>query len=884
MNAIIGRHLGGGGRLRRCTWHVVCRAAIGAAVACACGLTRAAEFRLATFTADVTVPLGHGMMGGAWLSTSVADPLEAHGLVLLGAGAPIVSVAVDWCEIRNDAYLQWQTALAAAAGTTPERVMICAVHQHDAPVADLTAEAILRARGARGTVCDPEFHATAVERVARALAAALPTARAITHVGIGQAPVERIASNRRYLAPDGAVRFNRTSATRDPEAAAAPEGLIDPWLRTLSFWDDDTPLAAVSAYATHPMSYYGKGEVSADFPGLARRRRQQETPGVKQMYISGCSGNVTAGKYNDGAPENRPALAERLYQAMVAAWDATRRFPLTEIDFRVAHLRLDPRDGPGFSVTELESKLRPDTPPFQQCLAAMGLSWRRRIDAGRPIEIPLIDLGVAQWLVLPGEAYVEFQLAAQRLRSDSFVLVAGYGDGATGYIPTARHIAEHDDNLGDWCWVAPGAEARLLNAIAQVLAPPDAAAPPWRRNLPIAHVKKELYLRHPAPRVAPLVSVQYVGPGHDLREVHGVERESDVGEEIRARWSPDHGRTWSEFVPVQPSNRIDYHGVTVWEGEGCSAYDPRSGRLVQLWLRQIEREGVYHNFTYTRTSLDQGRTWSAPAQLRYEAGAEFDPGAPLDTGFLNHNEGYPGNSILRRADGSLVVCLAHANAPGDPGNDRRPWRMGSVLFRGTWDAARQDYHWQAGARVEVAPAVSARGLMEPEAAELEDGRLLVVWRASTQGWDGTTATIPGCKLFSLSADGGETLTPPAPWAYDDGSSFYSPSSFHRLIRHGATGRLYWLGNIAASAPAGNSPRYPLVIAEVDEAAAALRRETVTAIDDRQPGQGDIQFSNFSLFEDRETRELVLHLTTYGQEPDPRDWATADNYRYALTLR
>src|SRR5213594_1444499 len=61
-------------------------------------------FRLATFSADVTVPIGHGMMGGAWLSKRIADPLEAHGLVLSGADKPIVIVAVDWCEIRNEAY------------------------------------------------------------------------------------------------------------------------------------------------------------------------------------------------------------------------------------------------------------------------------------------------------------------------------------------------------------------------------------------------------------------------------------------------------------------------------------------------------------------------------------------------------------------------------------------------------------------------------------------------------------------------------------------------------------------------------------------------------------------------------------------------------------
>ncbi|MHC1763217.1 MAG: sialidase family protein [Verrucomicrobiia bacterium] len=571
---------------------------------------------------------------------------------------------------------------------------------------------------------------------------------------------------------------------------------------------------------------------------------------------------------------------------MVDAWVATRRVPLTRADFHVERVRLEPRDGPGFTVAGLEREIATNSVPFRQCLAAMGLSWRHRADAGHKVAIPCLDFGAAQWLLLPGESYIEFQLAAQRMRPDSFVLVAAYGEGAPGYIPTDRHIAEGDGNLSDWSWVAPGSEGRLMKAIRRVL--PVAASEnlnaPWKANLPIALSKKELYRRHFAPRVAVWSSVQYVGPNHELREVQGIERESDVGESIQARWSSDNGRTWTEFVPVQQSNKVRYGGVEVWEGESVGVHDPASGRLVQLWLRQIQVRGVYHNFTYIRSSKDLGRTWSEPRQLRYEDGAAFDPAEPLADGFLNHNEAYPGNNILVRSNGTLVVCLAHANAKGDPRNNARPWRMGSICFLGKWDPATEVYEWEPGARVEVSPEVSARGLMEPEVAELKDGRLLVVWRGSTQGWDGTVAKAPGRKLHSLSTDGGRTLTPPAEWTYADGTSFYSPSSFHRMIRRSASGKLYWLGNISAVPPEGNSPRYPLVIAEVDETAAALRRESVTAIDDRQPGQGDIQFSNFSLFEDRISHELVLHLTTYGQEPDRQDWATADAFRYALTIR
>jgi len=389
---------------------------------------------------------------------------------------------VDWCEVRNDAYARWQAVLAEAAGTGPERVLLTTVHQHDAPVADLEAERILRSRKLAGTVCDPEFHESAVQAVAKALRKSLASARPFTHLGTGQAKVEKVASNRRYTLPDGTVRFDRTSSTRNPSAIAAEEGLIDPWLKTLSFWDGDEPLAAVSFYAVHPMSYYGQGEVSADFPGLARRRRQAELPGVKQIYCSGASGNVTAGKYNTGARENRALLAERLRAAMAGAWADTRRRPVERFDFRAAPLRLEPRDGPGFTRDDLEKKLGAgsrvsDSQSFEQCLAAMGLSWRSRIDAGRPLSVPVIDFGAAQLLLLPGESYLEFQLAAQQMKPRSFVCVAGYGEGATGYVPTAKHVAEADPNLGDWCWVAPGAEERLLEAIRAALgAPPEKAS------------------------------------------------------------------------------------------------------------------------------------------------------------------------------------------------------------------------------------------------------------------------------------------------------------------------------------------------------------------------------------------------------------------------
>lgn len=441
-------------------------------------VTLAGDYRLATFEADVTPPLGHPLFGSVSPpAQEIGEPLSARGLVFLGAGEPVVIVAVDWLEIRNDAYFRWREALAQAAGTRPERVLVSCVHQHDAPLADLAAQQLLSERRLAGEWIDPAFHARAVRATAEALNAALQQARPVTHLGLGRARVERVASNRRYLATDGTPRHDRGSATTDPALQAQAEGTIDPWLRTLTFWNGDRPLAALSTYATHPMSYYRTGRVSSDFPGLARARRQAETPDTLQIYCSGASGNVTAGKYNDGRPEHRSQLAERLHRALREAWDATERRPLEAATFRSIAFTLPPRLEGAFAPAALEARLTPEHDPRVQCLAALGLSWQRRVAAGHPLDLPALDFGSAVFVLLPAEAYVEYQLAAVELRPRDLVLVAGYGECGPGYIPHEQAWAEADGNLADWCWVAPGAEPILRQAIAQALGVSSPRAP-----------------------------------------------------------------------------------------------------------------------------------------------------------------------------------------------------------------------------------------------------------------------------------------------------------------------------------------------------------------------------------------------------------------------
>lgn len=428
----------------------------------------AGAFRIALFSADITPPVGHPLCGGMVAPAArIADPLSARGVVLWGAGEPVIVAALDWTELRNETYDAWRDALAAAAGTTRRRVLLSCVHQHDAPYADLGAQRRLDAVGLRGFHVDPAFHARALEAVAAAVRDAVKAPRRLTHLGMGEAEVERVASNRRVVLPDGRPTFKRYSRTADPVIRNAPEGLIDPKLKTLSFWDGEQALAALSFYAVHPMSRYGGGSVSADFPGLARERRGAATPGVLQIYLSGAAGDVTAAKYNDGDEAARRALAARLEAAMARAWMSTHRVALKRLELKVAELAFAlPADGPA-SVPAMEKTLAdPAAAKSAKLMAALGLSWSART---RPIEVPAIDFGHAQLLLLPAEAFVEFQLAAQRLWPDRFIAVAGYGECGPGYIPTEAARAEGYVEEHGYCWVAAGAEEKLRRAIEEAL-------------------------------------------------------------------------------------------------------------------------------------------------------------------------------------------------------------------------------------------------------------------------------------------------------------------------------------------------------------------------------------------------------------------------------
>ena len=396
------------------------------------------SLKISVFDIDATPPVGsyltYDQMAGEW-----DLGLRAKGVVLTGAGAPIVLCAIDWIGIANESQDVFKQTLADAVHTDPKRVVVHTLHQHDAPVCDFSAEKMLNEMGIAPMSFDSGFAREFLSRLGKAAEASLTGLRPITDISIGKAPVYEVASNRRIV-KDGKVGTMRGTACTDPVLRNEPEGLIDPDVTLTGFWDGNRPVAVMTFYATHPQSYYLTKIANPDFPGVARFYRQLAIPDALHIHFNGAGGNIGAGKYNDGSPENRLILAGRLADGMERAWKNSVKIPVTarEVSWETEPVLLPVADE---TIRQVEDQIKTSDMRFRSNNMSM-IIWAKNTRSGKTIDIACLGVGKARVLFMPGELFVEYQLAAKALRPDLAVSMAAYGDYGPFYIGTKEAYSQ----------------------------------------------------------------------------------------------------------------------------------------------------------------------------------------------------------------------------------------------------------------------------------------------------------------------------------------------------------------------------------------------------------------------------------------------------------
>ena len=421
--------------------------------------------RVATFKADVTLPIGHPMYTDYRPVKTAEHPLLAKGIIIEDGKTKnrYAVCTFDWCEICNGTHDLVREKIAKAVNTTPDRVAVLSVHQHTGPMAVGDAQRLLDKVKDAPKAWDLKVLDKLLDKAAKAAGEAVKNLRPFNQIGTGQAKVDRLAANRRVMGKDGKIHV-RWSHCKDPEAVAAPEGLIDPMLKTVTFARDGTPIVRLHYYAVHPQSFYRDDRMSYDFVGMAREKLEKEES-VPQVYFTGCCGNITVGKYNDGTRETRAKFAERLFDAMKRSVAGTEYTKVGPITWRTASLIVPPQF-PDKAKAYKKIMNNPKQKPCNRIFAAQDLMFLKRKD--KPFFVCSLNLGKVSMLYLPGEPCIDFQLYAQKAKPENFVTVTGYADGGCGYICTDKMFPEggYEPSASRF---APGAEKALYKVIDSLL-------------------------------------------------------------------------------------------------------------------------------------------------------------------------------------------------------------------------------------------------------------------------------------------------------------------------------------------------------------------------------------------------------------------------------
>jgi len=400
----------------------------------------------------------------------------------------------------------------------------------------------------------------------------------------------------------------------------------------------------------------------------------------------------------------------------------------------------------------------------------------------------------------------------------------------------------------------------------------------------------------------------YTHPSKLRRERHSVKMcDNDFADGHTVAVSEDNGRTWGPEKDVY-GEQVIFAPDGAWELIRPSAiadiWNPVHGHYVGMGMEMIYRGGhkaahaafwrgensgcSYHSYLNVR-----GEEESAPSQtlIKYEDGPDFDPADPLKEDYFYRNYAYfskpwiaKNGDILFTVGASVTACCRILGIDPQGISPTKPDLINGLLVgRGVWNG--DSYELSFSRPVVISDLLSSRGIDEPMVAELESGRILVVFRGSNQKlrFSRIEPGAPGFKWYCYSDDGGRTFTDPMPWRFDDGEVIYSPAAISYFIRSRKNGRLHWIGNITGHNVDGNWPRYPLQIVEVDETYGTAKKESLTVIDTKRDWESpDLQLSNFQLLEDRESGDIELWLAKIGQYGS-EDWIRGETWKYRICI-
>ncbi len=449
---------------------------------------------------DITPAAGTHIAGGGAgehrPAEVVLDPLHAKAVVFESGGRKICLLALDVTLVTEEWTDRIRTAAAERWGFDRDAVLVHAIQTHSAPTLghimfdpafpDLPEE-IEYLRGG-----ETSYYAFAVAQAIEAIGVANAALRPV-QIGTNRAVRDDLAFNRRAVTRDGNIcmpwYFSSLNAPLGPTHLAYVEGPVDPEIGVLCARDEAMNIVAMLLHHTcHPVNVFATRyyAVSADWPGAWGAAMQARFgAGCVPLVLNGCCGNINPWPPfgADFTPDHR-----RMGQALgdsAATAIALMRFTETKgVDWQVRRIAIPLKTADPERLAHAERLLAEHPTPLWstdnpglidpqwfQAASVMSVEIMRKRSPELRYEIQVLRVGDVAFVGLPGEPFVEGQLAIKIASPAPYTFVAHATTQYVGYIPV-RHAfprGGHEVNFSYWAKLCPDALEMIVTAATEML-------------------------------------------------------------------------------------------------------------------------------------------------------------------------------------------------------------------------------------------------------------------------------------------------------------------------------------------------------------------------------------------------------------------------------
>lgn len=386
----------------------------------------AAKGKMTPDVSDAANPVWLAGYQGGRAATGVHDELWITALAMSDAKGPALFITVDLIGYLFDEVSQTKALIKKELNVPPSRIFIFSMHDHSGPDS-------IGLWGKDGKTGKNQDYLDGLRGKIAACAG------------------EAIDNLRPAKAAFGKIRYD------NPIEDSRPPKVMNDLLLSMRLEDlEGRTIATFVNYAMHAEVLNGKNTlITSDYPGVLREKLEKEYGGVG-MFVPADIGGMQSPFVLFHSFWSRGRVGKSVAEKVIQSLHGQKAVEIPSLDIRTKDI-----------VFSIENKRYIGA--IESGMFGQSKEFIKKADGGYrlPADIALIQIGPAQFLTLPGEAFPELGNVFRAQMAGDYRFILGLAGNEIGYIVPDDEW--HDDGYEENMSLGPRTTATLTKAVSELL-------------------------------------------------------------------------------------------------------------------------------------------------------------------------------------------------------------------------------------------------------------------------------------------------------------------------------------------------------------------------------------------------------------------------------